>query len=263
MFSNEVVLLTSTATTAFSSLSPSQDGTFTSSTGTYTLKWNDVLGKNLTLFTYSVSLAQGFKYNFKDADNCYAVIFCNFFFLHVIYFYLSFFQAFGFSIDQRMGEDNVVVCKISAGVMTVEHMFNPNGRDSPVYLDSSQKSIGISTPSISLENGVLTCKFTREKFLSNVENYYDLTKETYFLLVVKGSVSSGEIIQHDDDFETSNIKIDFQKSDSFAGVIRSYEKAKAHGCLMIIAWILFASVGIIFARYCYLFYPKFDWIFCF
>lgn len=46
----------------------------------------------------------------------------------------------------------------------------------------------------------------------------------------------------------SDQKIDFEASDRYSELTSSYKK-KAHGCLMIIAWIFFASTGIILSRY--------------
>ena len=43
---------------------------------------------------------------------------------------------------------------------------------------------------------------------------------------------------------------------SVAGSREKFSKYKAHGCLMIIAWMLFASTGILFARYYKYLYPN-------
>ncbi len=49
--------------------------------------------------------------------------------------------------------------------------------------------------------------------------------------------------------ESSGSAINFSSIGISSGFSKSYAKYKAHGCLMVIAWMLFASTGILFARY--------------
>ena len=44
----------------------------------------------------------------------------------------------------------------------------------------------------SLNNGVAQCSFTRQNYLSNVDNYLDITKQ-YYILTAKGPLRSSFI----------------------------------------------------------------------
>ena len=98
--------------------------------------------------------------------------------------------AFGFSKDSKMGDDCVVVCKVSNGVGTVEHYYT-TGKTTPNYLDPDNPNIGLSNASVSVGNGQIQCKFTRESFIEGNSRYCD-SRTSYILLMAKGTLSNGK-----------------------------------------------------------------------
>ena len=141
----------------------------------------------------------------------------------------------------------MAVCKMVNGVGSVEHYFN-NGK-SPQLMDQANPSIGFSNAKVSLNNNVLTCSFTREKSMPNVNNYLDAGAQQFYFLTANGDTDNSGKIQYHTSRQFSSNKIDLTTSESYSGVESNHAKAKAHGCLMVIAWILFASTGILVARY--------------
>jgi len=84
------------------------------------------------------------------------------------------------------------VCAISSsGTVNLYHYYNTGYSSS--YLQSSNKAIGFSTIITSFSNGVAMCSFTRDNYLSNVNNYFDLSGQ-YHILTAYGSLSGSGII---------------------------------------------------------------------
>lgn len=177
------------------------------------------------------------------------------------------------------GSDDVALCKItSAGIGSVEHYYNFG--KSPRLLDSSNPSIGFSNTSVTYIDGIFTCSFTRVKTISNVANYFNLNSQ-YYLLTARGNLNGNGAPLYHTARESSSSQINFQvtsrstsssrydsngfsvswtnsglstnfivtTANSTATKERPSDKKKAHGCLMVIAWMLFASTGIFIARY--------------
>ncbi|CAF0731342.1 unnamed protein product [Brachionus calyciflorus] len=170
-------------------------------------------------------------------------------------------SAFGFSQDTSMGNDDVCLCKILNGKATIEHYVNL-GKQAPTLLDQNQPSLGFSNMSASISDGLLKCTFSRLITYPKVANYFDLNNGHY-VLTAKGVVDpyNGNILKHAVKL-TSTQKINFlSKSANFTessedeGV--KITKAKTHGCLMVIAWIFFASTGMVFGRYMKFLFPNF------
>jgi hypothetical protein len=102
--------------------------------------------------------------------------------------------AFAFSTDTQMGNDCVCVCKIHNNIPSVEHNYN-TGKSSSL-LDSRNPSVGISNQSVKIENGMITCSFTREKNLPNINNYFALTNDNYYILHANGRTNSNGMINN-------------------------------------------------------------------
>lgn len=74
--------------------------------------------------------------------------------------------------------------------VTVQHWFN-QGQSSKILL-STNPFVGLSNLKASLSNNILTCSFTRQKLVQNVQNYFDLSK-SYYLLMAQGPTNLGII----------------------------------------------------------------------
>merc|ERR1719350_2251250 len=94
----------------------------------------------------------------------------------------SSYAAFALSADNKMGQDNVIVCKTTG---TVEHQFNI-GYFAPVLLSPTNPKIGLSDATVSNENGMITCSVTRQNSL-DMPNYFELSKK-YHILFATGAL---------------------------------------------------------------------------
>ena len=74
----------------------------------------------------------------------------------------------------------------------VEHYFNIIEAP-PVVLDPLNPTVGLTNTSIIANNGFLTCKFTREKKVAKVINYFDLTNN-FYVLGANGAIENGNVI---------------------------------------------------------------------
>lgn len=192
--------------------------------------------------------------------------------------------AVGFSNDVFMGSDSVVMCRMSsnAQVGKIETYFN-NGRNSQP-LNPQNPAIGISNGRIEVFNtfSYLTCRFSRQKAFPGVGGYFDLSAPNrYNILIASGSVNNlGEPLFHGTNgFYASPYRQNFESiilagpdptttssttttsttttstTTSTTTTTANYyhaitsPKKKTHSCLMIFAWVLFASVGLLMPRY--------------
>ncbi len=57
-------------------------------------------------------------------------------------------------------------------------------------MDINNLSIGLINAKADLNNGKLKCSFSRMKTMSNIANYFDLSKESYFILTAYGELNS-------------------------------------------------------------------------
>jgi len=101
--------------------------------------------------------------------------------------------AFGFSTDTSMGDDCVCLCKMMNNQGSVEHYYN-SGRTRPSLLDAARPSVGISSATVKVENGVMTCTFTRAKQFAGLANYFDIKNNQYRILHARGTITSGSIL---------------------------------------------------------------------
>lgn len=69
-------------------------------------------------------------------------------------------------------------------------MYN-QGRSTPVLLNSADSSTGLVNGSVVQAGNIFVCTVYRLKRLVNQSNYFDISKQSYYLLVATGSTSSG------------------------------------------------------------------------
>uniref|UniRef100_A0A2C9KZ33 Ferric-chelate reductase 1 n=1 Tax=Biomphalaria glabrata TaxID=6526 RepID=A0A2C9KZ33_BIOGL len=156
----------------------------------------------------------------------------------------GFYIALGFSGDTQMGSDSVIGCAYqssSAVLYTAENV----GKTPNPFSDSQ-----ISLSSGDYTNGVLTCSITRP--ISGSGKRYDLN-QAWTLLFVLGaaSITSGvaSIQYHNQDFFISESSVTASSIVDIAPLGKDDALVKAHGCLMVVAWVFFASIGLVVARY--------------
>ncbi|XP_063340998.2 putative ferric-chelate reductase 1 [Pelmatolapia mariae] len=149
--------------------------------------------------------------------------------------------AFGFSDDQRMGNDDIYVCGMnSSGQVGVQHMYS-TGRTTP-----QARPLGnVYNVTTSLQNNVISCSFTTTNIIS-IQGTSGFN-QSYYLLFAHGPSSNGQIQKHTGDFVSTN------KMDISTPVVVSQDAhpdiVKAHGALMLIAWMTTGTLGMMVARY--------------
>nr|XP_055037980.1 putative ferric-chelate reductase 1 isoform X1 [Misgurnus anguillicaudatus] len=149
--------------------------------------------------------------------------------------------AIGFSDDQSMGNDDIYICgKDKNGIAQVQRAFS-TGRRAPNIL-----SLGnVSDIKTAITNGVLNCSFTSRNAISTASRA--ASGSQYYLMIASGPSSQGSIQEHTTTF-VSQTKADLVNptvigSEAFPAIV------KAHGALMLIAWMTTGSVGMLIARY--------------
>ncbi|ELU18433.1 hypothetical protein CAPTEDRAFT_89411 [Capitella teleta] len=104
---------------------------------------------------------------------------------------LSDWVAIGFSSDDRMGGDDIVICKRMHGGGHVGHYFSQG------YMPPIERSNGaISDTQVRYEDGRITCRFSRALKV-NIDNTYVDFNNDWYQLYAWGPVSDGgAIMQH-------------------------------------------------------------------
>ncbi|KAK0059258.1 ferric-chelate reductase 1 [Biomphalaria pfeifferi] len=156
--------------------------------------------------------------------------------------------ALGFSSDSEMGDDSVMACAMnSSGNVFLVLGVNRDNNGPEIFIDSEVQLLNSSTV-----NGVLFCTISRP--VSEKSNRYDITKPWTLLLAQGNTVTDTNtgvpfLTSHkerkfiSEEQVTANSIVDLGSDTSGNPMI------KAHGCLMVGAWIFLASVGIVVARY--------------
>ncbi|XP_041823449.1 putative ferric-chelate reductase 1 isoform X2 [Melanotaenia boesemani] len=149
--------------------------------------------------------------------------------------------SFGFSDDQKMGNDDIYICGMSNnGSVMVQHAYS-TGETAPLPLALGN----VSDIKTSIQNNVISCSFTSMNSISTQRSSY--LNKTYYLLFAYGPSSNGNIQFHTGTFASTN-KMDITtpsvaSHDDFSSIMR------AHGALMLIAWMTTGSLGMLVARY--------------
>ncbi|KAL3980186.1 MHC class I antigen [Sarotherodon galilaeus] len=149
--------------------------------------------------------------------------------------------AFGFSADQMMGHDDIYVCVTdSSGQAVVQHMYS-TGHTTPQAVALGN----VYNVTTSVQNGVISCSFTTTNIIS-IQGTSGFN-QSYYLLFVYGPSSNGQIRIHTNYF-ISNSKIAIStplavSQDTIPDIV------KAHGSLMLIAWMTTGTLGMMVARY--------------
>ncbi|XP_030599625.1 putative ferric-chelate reductase 1 [Archocentrus centrarchus] len=149
--------------------------------------------------------------------------------------------SFGFSDDRIMGNDDIYICGTdSNGLVGVQHAFS-TGQKAPLILPLGN----VYNITASKRDNVISCSFTSTNTVSTQRT--SGFNQTYFLLFAHGRSSSGQIQIHSDAFSSTD-KIDISKP-LVVGKGACPPIIKAHGSLMLIAWMTTGSLGMMVARY--------------
>ncbi|XP_058493572.1 putative ferric-chelate reductase 1 isoform X2 [Solea solea] len=149
--------------------------------------------------------------------------------------------SFGFSDDQMMGNDDIYICGICGDDQVWLHHAFSTGRTTP----QASPLGNVSDVRASVQDTVISCSFTSRNMISTQR-----TKgidRAYHLMFAHGPCSNGRIHHHRQTFiSTEKIDISTPQAVGKAGLPHII---KAHGALMLIAWMTTGSLGMMVARY--------------
>ncbi|KAJ7370789.1 DOMON domain-containing protein frrs1L [Desmophyllum pertusum] len=153
--------------------------------------------------------------------------------------------AIGFNKEKmKMPGTDGLICADVSGQVSVDH-FVVKGYDRPTKTTprpaSIVKDLGES------RGGVVSCRF-RRKLKDKDDKMVDLT-EPWYLVYASGYMSGDTIDKHPSTPRTSPQKVEVNKIEVLGAEKVDTGMIRAHGCLMVIAWVGFASIGIFMARY--------------
>ncbi|KAH3696358.1 hypothetical protein DPMN_083822, partial [Dreissena polymorpha] len=160
--------------------------------------------------------------------------------------------ALGLSTDIYMGDDLVFECVHNHTSGRVEVFQSIN------YKDNTNKRLikpkdGLLSEEGSYNNGRLRCRFRRDNRVNNEElTNYGLISRPWRLLMARGPSHRGNILPHDIVVGhlplASPEEVSLDVGADITGRAR-YHLVKAHACLMLLAWIFFAPIGLIWMKY--------------
>ncbi|XP_052776929.1 putative ferric-chelate reductase 1 homolog [Mya arenaria] len=156
--------------------------------------------------------------------------------------------AIGLSDDDRMGNDCVIECIKNEEMRqfaSVQHSYN----EQYYNIDIPNPQTGLRAMSGSYEDGVLKCEFTRQMDMEGDKKIFSLDTPRY-MFVAHGNMHHGSKVRHSlfpGPF-ISPKPVDLTQLDDIQGNHNDYF-VKIHGSLMILAWVLLASLSLVLARY--------------
>ena len=74
------------------------------------------------------------------------------------------------------------MCQLNGATQIVQHYYNQD----KLPILQPNPTMGFSNSQISVNNGVVTCSFTRQMSMPSATNYFDISKTQYYMLVASG-----------------------------------------------------------------------------
>ncbi|XP_028358992.1 ferric-chelate reductase 1 [Phyllostomus discolor] len=151
--------------------------------------------------------------------------------------------SFALSHDRWMGDDDAYLCVREEQTVRVQPS-RLKGRSHPV-LESWD---ALEDMAWRLEDGVMQCSFRRNVTLPGVGNRFDLNA-SYYIFLASGAAEEGQIYRHSQQPLITYEKYDVTGHPEDVGGSHCPLLLKAHGALMLVAWVAAVSIGVIVARF--------------
>ncbi|XP_059176713.1 putative ferric-chelate reductase 1 [Physella acuta] len=154
--------------------------------------------------------------------------------------------ALGFSSDSKMGGDSVMGCAFGTNGTVVSFTAENVGKISSTFADGNVQLV-----SKSYNNGVLKCSLRRPINIGGSDKLFNVS-QPWTLLFARGRafVATGVSLTN---HLSENYVSEAAVTSKFRGNVNVQGEGnpmyKAHGCLMVAAWLIFSSIGIITARF--------------
>ncbi|XP_053350486.1 putative ferric-chelate reductase 1 [Clarias gariepinus] len=151
--------------------------------------------------------------------------------------------SIGFSDDTKMGNDDIYICgKDANGVIQLQHAFS-TGTTTPTITNLGN----VTVLSTAQNNGVISCSFTCMNTISTTRS--STPSNSYYIFLATGATSNGVIQIHTTTPVISSTKVDISSVQIVESQSELAPIVKAHGCLMLIAWMTTGSMGMLIARF--------------
>lgn len=150
-----------------------------------------------------------------------------------------------FSEDKTIGNDNLIACLRQGDKVSINHYYKQNTNSELVHLRSNED--GLLNKDGKYEKGIINCTFSREIYTGN--KLINNLNVPHYIHV--GTGNQNEIITEQlvKTFQPSELQSPIKFSVVTKPHVPTSWLVKFHGTFMIIAWIFFASIGILLARY--------------
>ncbi|KAM9488282.1 putative ferric-chelate reductase 1 [Clarias gariepinus] len=149
----------------------------------------------------------------------------------------------GFSDDLEMGNDDVYICgRDKDGVIQLQHAFT-TGTTAPTIIALGN----VTLLSTSQNNGVISCSFTSSNAIRTTRS--STLSNSYYIFLASGATINGVIQKHSTTPLISSTKVDIRNAEIVESESELAPIVKAHGCLMLIAWMTTGSMGMLIARF--------------
>ncbi|XP_062594100.1 putative ferric-chelate reductase 1 homolog [Saccostrea cucullata] len=154
------------------------------------------------------------------------------------------YQAIGFSSDEKMGGDSVMVCKSNGGIVTFEL-----GRTVGTSYTAlpSLTGTGVDVLESSQTDGRVRCVV--ERTINSTNPYVFSLTRSWHLLRAIGPLAGGGAASYHSTRTASSSQVDFLSASLVAEEQPDNIMVKIHGSFMMIAWVMFSSIGIVTARF--------------
>ncbi|XP_041447468.1 putative ferric-chelate reductase 1 [Xenopus laevis] len=157
--------------------------------------------------------------------------------------------SIGFSDDTQMGNDVIYNCVVTAaGVVEVQHAYS-EGKSLPRVLTPNNLEVIMT----SYSNGFIQCSFISRNI--SIQNPFQRSNSNnnslYYIFLAHGTSNNGQIQYHGPSGRfSSSSRIDLLAASNVTSASSELDPLiKAHGALMLIAWMTTGSLGMILARY--------------
>lgn len=152
--------------------------------------------------------------------------------------------SFGLSDDDDMGDDSTMTCKYESGSVSVEGGYNVE----ETYTILSNPLEKITNIVTSATGSIFKCSFDRQINSTNPK-IFDLNTKWY-LFIAEGFITDGILQEHYASHppKTEDV-VDMFAFEVFIGGKMNEKTAKLHGLIMVLAWMVFSSVGMTIARF--------------
>ncbi|CAL1529178.1 unnamed protein product [Lymnaea stagnalis] len=164
--------------------------------------------------------------------------------------------SLGFSHDMIMGEDQTISCSAMADTVTIQNGFNHN-----MKYNSRELRTNLTNLEAAKVDGLLMCRFTRPVIM-NLDVYieefgdadptpftFDLADDMHLFLAWGKTYTLTDVIGYHYEMPVvSESKVNFSKNRMYRGSVMP-RLIRAHASLMAVAWLGFAGLAIILARY--------------